>query len=82
MRDTDVDQGQPLDMDELSRDSRLEVKELRVAQALQTLKLYKNPNCIDDVNHQKVMNRLKDKGSVPFMILVDLAQNVFCILHS
>jgi len=79
-RENRGDQGQPID--EFPGDSRLEAKELKVAQALQTLKLYNNPNCIDDVNHQKVMNRLKEKGTVSFMILVDLSQSVFCILHS
>lgn len=63
-------------------ESKVAAKELKVAKALQTLKLYNNPNCIEDVNHHKVTQQLKEKGSVSFMILVDLAKNVFCILHS
>jgi hypothetical protein len=34
------------------------------------------------VNHRALMNTLKDKGQVTFMILIDLKDNEYCIVHS
>jgi len=60
----------------------MERKEQKVKQVLQELHLLDHPNCVDEFDHEALMNKLKDKGKVSFMIMVDLAASLYCIVHA
>jgi len=52
------------------------------SELLNEFRLYAHPECKDTVNHQALMDTLNDNGKVSFMILIDLQDNEYCILHS
>ncbi|ODN00645.1 Macrophage receptor MARCO [Orchesella cincta] len=46
------------------------------------LRLLDHPECKDEVDHKALMQDLKNRGKVSFMILVDLDESVYCIVHA
>ena len=66
------DQGIPLEFESPKTASEI----------MKNLKLSDHPECKDEVDHAALMNTLKDKGKVSFMIVVDLQESIYCIVHS
>ena len=54
----------------------------QLTQVLNDLRLYGHPKCVTALDHAQVVSKLKDEGKASFMIMVDLAKSVYCIVHA
>lgn len=56
--------------------------ETEISEVLKELRLLDHPKCKDEVDHRALLHDLKNRGKVSFMILVDLQDSVYCIVHA
>lgn len=72
------DQGMPTE-DQIPKHPR---NQTEVTEVVREFVLYNHPRCKTTVDHRALMNDLTKVGKVSFMILVDLEDSIYCIVHA